>query len=143
MINEEGIKQSLKTIVNDEPGKLTFFDGLDKDAAPRPFVPSEKLLERIRRDKAKRKRYTAGMAASAVACLVFAILTAISYTPNHISPVIYSAANKPVQLMMTDIPQQIQETGGTVSLISIFLILAVASAAFFVVFLLLKRKAAR
>ena len=43
--NEENFKLALKSLVNDEPQKLAFFDGLDAEAGVPPFVPEIKTAD--------------------------------------------------------------------------------------------------
>lgn len=141
--SEESFNQTLKTIVNDEPGRLAYYNGLDPNAAVPPFVPSEKTIELKRRDTSKRKKLNIGMIASAAACLVFSILTATSYVPDSVSPVIYSDLNKSVRIVMTDISEPIHEANNAGAPLSMYLICAIACAAAFIVLLLLKLKPSR
>jgi len=141
--NEEDFNRTLKNLVSEQPGRLAYYNGFDPNAAAPPFVPKEGTLELIRRDTTKRKRLNIGMIASAAAAFVFAILTATSYVPDSVSPVLYSDFNKNVRVMMTDISQPIQEADSAVAPMSLFLICAIACAAAFAVLLLLKRKTSR
>lgn len=138
--NEEGFNQTLKTLVDNDPGKLAFYNGLDTNAAVPPFVPNEETIELKRRDKARKTRLNAGMIASAAACLVFAILTANTYVPDKLSPLIFSDADKNLRITVADIYEPIQESSAAGEPLPLFLICAVACAAVFAVLLVLKLK---
>jgi len=76
-INEEKFKDTLKALVQDEPEKLAFFDGLEQPTAVPPFIPTGKN-ERIQTDpsiKTRRRHYTYGMAAAAACFIVFISIT--------------------------------------------------------------------
>ena len=139
-INEEGFKQTLKALVDNDPGKLSFYDDLGPNGAVPPFAPAEETIKLKRRDTARRKKFNAGMIASGAACLAFAILTATSYVPDSVSPLIYSDNNKTLRVAVADISQPIQEAAAESAPLPLFLIPAIACAAAFAVLLLLKRK---
>jgi len=92
---EDNFKTTLKSLVNDEPQKLAFFDGLDLDSIP-PFVPDEISKDNTKttiddNGADKRKKYsvrrrgnTFGMIATA-ACSVFLVcVAAINYGPDPV-----------------------------------------------------------
>ena len=100
-INEEKFKDTLKALVQDEPEKLAFFDGLEQPTAVPPFVPadvitsseatnqssetSDKQDERIKTTvpiKAIRRRYTYAMAAAAACFVVFFSITVAGLSPG-------------------------------------------------------------
>jgi len=149
--NEEGLKKALKTLVQGEPQKLMFFNGLDKDAAIPGFVPKSENIERRRRHTSKRKRYTFGMAASSAACLIFVLLTAFNTVQE--TPDVSNESENDSALQFTPVKsaQDIAESaragagldgGADVSAsVPLFLIAAIACAAAFVILLLIKHKA--
>lgn len=77
--HEEQFRQTLKTIVIDEPEKLAFFDGAGTDAGIPPFIPSEQQRQHVESYKKKRKYYNSGMTVAASFALVFLCVAALGF----------------------------------------------------------------
>lgn len=82
---EDNFRETLKTLVIEEPQKLAFFDGLDADSAIPPFVPTD--TERNGEDNRKkysgrRKRHMFSMLAAAACSLVLVCMAAVNYSPD-------------------------------------------------------------
>ena len=66
-INEKDFRKAMKTLVIENPQKLEYFDGVSADDPIPPFVPREETIERKRKDVSRRRRFNAGLIASAAA----------------------------------------------------------------------------
>ena len=147
--NEEKFIETLKTLVNETPQKIPFFDGLDPDAVIPSFVPQKETIVRKRRDTVKRKRLDLGLTASAAASFVFVFLGLFNNDnePVHApAPEMAAMTDDAVDIgrnMDVEAAQPIQLAASADSLLPLFLACAIVSAAVFVILLLLRRKTSR
>ena len=96
-MSENSFRQAIKTLVQEEPGKLAFFNGLDESGAIPPFIPAETAQgmtasggpgqndsgERTRVTAFKRRRrYNFAMATAAACFVVCLCVTAVNYQPG-------------------------------------------------------------
>jgi len=80
-INEKDFRKAMKTLVTGSPQKIAYFDGVSADDPIPPFVPREETIERKRKDVSRRRRFNAGLAASAAACFVFVFFAIYQNAP--------------------------------------------------------------
>jgi len=80
-INEKDFRKAIKTLVIENPQKIAYFDGISADDPIPAFVPREETIERKRKDVSRRRRYNAGLIASAAACFVFVFFAIYKNAP--------------------------------------------------------------
>ena len=80
--NEDNMKMAIKNLIIETPEKTAFFDGLKTDAPIPPFVPSAETIERKGKDSVRRRRFNAGLIASAAACFAFVFLAIYRNAPE-------------------------------------------------------------
>ena len=76
--NEENFKNAIKTLVREEPEKLTYFNGVDKGGEIPQFFPNRKKVSNVGR----RRLYSISMAAAAACIVVFAGVAAYSFSTD-------------------------------------------------------------
>lgn len=91
---EEKFKETIKSLVHDEPEKLAFYKDLGPSSAIPLFVPSEKSTEETKylSVRTKKRRYAFGMAAAAACFVVFISIAIIGLAPGANTYVAESSA---------------------------------------------------
>ena len=86
-VDENKMKETLKTLVQNEPEKLSFFDGLGPQTDIPPFIPQTNRREESRSItlKIRRRRYAYSMAAVAACFVLFIGITIVGLAPDALS----------------------------------------------------------
>lgn len=162
--SEQNFKGALKELVTNETEKLSFFDVTGMEETIPPFVPEEETTERKQiSGTAKRRRYSLGMAAAAACFVVFLCATIITYSSGIGADITTQDAKPPAGEVpgepddgiisppahlgtgnqnspVDELPLISDEPDDSIRQSLPYLILAIISAAFFILFLIKKRR---